>query len=268
LVVYNKNFIFVKQLKITYMKKLNQLKLNVPSIFATSASPKMSDKYVFVPTIDILENFEREGWEIASAKQTGLGLHGVHEIRLRNGELPKVGDTLVEAIIRNSHNGMTTLGVSAGLHRLVCSNGLTVPTALADSFNVRHQRFDLDDVKRLTESFAGKLPKIERSVNRMMRHEMTIDEKIDFVRKSAEIRFSKEKILNDLEIVGLLTPNRVEDEGDDMWKVFNVVQEKFVRGGMNYLSSKGQRTKLKGLQNIIAVNRVNTKLWELAESII
>jgi hypothetical protein len=268
LVVYNKNFIFVKQLKITYMKALNQLKLNVPSIFATSASPKMSDKYVFVPTIDILENFEREGWEIASAKQTGLGLHGVHEIRLRNGELPKVGDTLVEAIIRNSHNGMTTLGVSAGLHRLVCSNGLTVPTALADSFNVRHQRFDLDDVKRLTESFAGKLPKIERSVNRMMRHEMTIDEKIDFVRKSAEIRFSKEKILNDLEIVGLLTPNRVEDEGDDMWKVFNVVQEKFVRGGMNYLSSKGQRTKLKGLQNIIAVNRVNTKLWELAESII
>ena len=268
MVVYNKNFIFVKQLKITYMKALNQLKLNVPSIFATSASPKMSDKYVFVPTIDILENFEREGWEIASAKQTGLGLHGVHEIRLRNGELPKVGDTLVEAIIRNSHNGMTTLGVSAGLHRLVCSNGLTVPTALADSFNVRHQRFDLDDVKRLTESFAGKLPKIERSVNRMMRHEMTIDEKIDFVRKSAEIRFSKEKILNDLEIVGLLTPNRVEDEGDDMWKVFNVVQEKFVRGGMNYLSSKGQRTKLKGLQNIIAVNRVNTKLWELAESII
>lgn len=268
MVVYNKNFIFVKQLKITYMKTLNQLKLNVPSIFATSASPKMSDKYVFVPTIDILENFEREGWEIASAKQTGLGLHGVHEIRLRNGELPKVGDTLVEAIIRNSHNGMTTLGVSAGLHRLVCSNGLTVPTALADSFNVRHQRFDLDDVKQLTESFASKLPKIERSVIRMMEHEMTIDEKIDFVRKSAEIRFSKEKVLNDLEIVGLLTPNRVEDEGDNMWKVFNVVQEKFVRGGMNYLSSKGQRTKLKGLQNIIAVNRVNTKLWELAESII
>ena len=250
------------------MKTLNQLKLNVPSIFATSASPKMSDKYVFVPTIDILENFEREGWEIASAKQTGLGLHGVHEIRLRNGELPKVGDTLVEAIIRNSHNGMTTLGVSAGLHRLVCSNGLTVPTALADSFNVRHQRFDLDDVKQLTESFASKLPKIERSVIRMMEHEMTIDEKIDFVRKSAEIRFSKEKVLNDLEIVGLLTPNRVEDEGDNMWKVFNVVQEKFVRGGMNYLSSKGQRTKLKGLQNIIAVNRVNAKLWELAESII
>jgi hypothetical protein len=247
------------------MMTLEQLKSTAPSIFSTSASPKMSDKYVFVPTEDILENFQREGWEIASAKQTGRGMYGVHEIRLRNGELPKVGDTLVEAIIRNSHNGMTTLGVSAGLHRLVCSNGLTVPTALAESFNVRHQRFDLDDVKRLTESFAGKLPKIEGSVNRMMEREMTTDEKIDFVRKSAEIRFSKEKVLNDLEIVGLLTPNRVEDEGDDMWKVFNVVQEKFVRGGVGYSSPNGRRTKLRGLQNIMAVNQVNTKLWELAE---
>jgi len=250
------------------MMTLEQLKSNAPSIFATSASPKMSDKYVFVPTMDILENFQREGWEIASAKQTGRGLHNVHEIRLRNGELPKVGDTLVEAIIRNSHNGMTTLGVSAGLHRLVCSNGLTVPTALAESFKVRHQRFDLDEVKRLTESFAGKLPKIEGSVNRMMEREMTTDEKIDFVRKSAEIRFSKEKVLNDMEIVGLLTPNRIEDQGDDMWKVFNVVQEKFVRGGVEYSSPNGRRTKLRGLQNIMAVNQVNTKLWELAEEMI
>ena len=250
------------------MMTLEQLKSAAPSIFSTSASPKMSDKYVFVPTEDILENFQREGWEIASAKQTGRGMYGVHEIRLRNGELPKVGDTLVEAIIRNSHNGMTTLGVSAGLHRLVCSNGLTVPTALAESFNVRHQRFDLDDVKRLTESFAGKLPKIEGSVNRMMEREMTTDEKIDFVRKSAEIRFSKEKVLNDMEIVGLLSPKRTEDEGDDLWKVFNVVQEKFVRGGMEYSSPNGRRTKLRGLQNIMAVNQVNTKLWELAEEMI
>jgi hypothetical protein len=218
--------------------------------------------------MDILENFEREGWELASAKQVGRGIHSVHELRLRNGELPKVGDTLFEAVVRNSHNGMTTLGVSAGLHRLVCSNGLTVSTALAESFNVRHQRFDLDDVKRLTESFAGELPKIERSVNRMMEREMTTDEKIDFVRKSAEIRFSKEKILSDMEIVGLLTPNRMEDEGNDLWKIFNVVQEKFVRGGMEYSSPKGRRTKLRSLQNIMAVNQVNTKLWELAEEMI
>jgi hypothetical protein len=163
---------------------------------------------------------------------------------------------------------MTTLGVSAGLHRLVCSNGLTVPTALAESFNVRHQRFDLDDVKRLTESFAGKLPKIEGSVRRMMEREMTIDEKIEFVRKSVGIRFGQDKVLNELQIVGLLTPNRDEDQGDDLWTTFNVVQEKYIRGGIETTSQRGRRTKLRGLENIMAVNQVNTKLWTLAEEML
>ena len=250
------------------MITLDQLKSQTPSVFATSPSTKMSDKYVFVPTMDILENFEREGWELASAKQVGRGIHSVHELRLRNGELPKVGDTLVEAIIRNSHNGMASFRVSAGLHRLVCSNGLTVPTALAESFNIRHSRFDLDEVKRLTESFAGKLPKIEGSFKRMMEREMTIDEKIEFVRKSVGIRFGQDKVLNELQIVGLLTPNRDEDQGDDLWTTFNVVQEKYIRGGIETTSQRGRRTKLRGLENIMAVNQVNTKLWTLAEEML
>jgi len=250
------------------MITLDQLKSQTPSVFATSPSTKMSDKYVFVPTMDILENFEREGWELASAKQVGRGIHSVHELRLRNGELPKVGDTLVEAIIRNSHNGMASFRVSAGLHRLVCSNGLTVPTALAESFNIRHSRFDLDEVKRLTESFAGKLPKIEGSVRRMMEREMTIDEKIEFVRKSVGIRFGQDKVLNELQIVGLLTPNRDEDQGDDLWTTFNVVQEKYIRGGIETTSQRGRRTKLRGIENIMAVNQVNTKLWTLAEEML
>ena len=250
------------------MITLDQLKSQTPSVFATSPSTKMSDKYVFVPTMDILENFEREGWELASAKQVGRGIHSVHELRLRNGELPKVGDTLVEAIIRNSHNGMASFRVSAGLHRLVCSNGLTVPTALAESFNIRHSRFDLDEVKRLTESFAGKLPKIEGSVRRMMEREMTIDEKIELVRKSVGIRFGQDKVLNELQIVGLLTPNRDEDQGDDLWTTFNVVQEKYIRGGIETTSQRGRRTKLRGLENIMAVNQVNTKLWTLAEEML
>ena len=69
---------------------IEQIKENVPSVFTTQPSPKMSDRYVFVPTYEILENFEREGWNLASAKQMGKGIYGVHELRFRNGELPKV----------------------------------------------------------------------------------------------------------------------------------------------------------------------------------
>ena len=126
---------------------IQDIKSIAPAIFSTSADPKMSNKYSFVPTIELMENFTNEGWELSSVRQNGKGIYGVHEIRFRNGELPAVGDTLVEAIVRNSHNGMTTLNVGAGLFRLVCSNGLTVATSTAEQFNIRHTGFNPDDVK-------------------------------------------------------------------------------------------------------------------------
>lgn len=245
-----------------------KIKEVAPSVFATSPSPKMSDRYVFVPTIDLMENFEREGWELSSVRQSGKGIHAVHEIKFRNGELPKVGDTLVEAIIRNSHNGMSALSISAGLFRLACSNGLTIPTSLSEQFNLRHQKFDLDEVKRLTEDFSKRLPKIDSTVGRMMEVEMTTEEKMEFVRQSAQIRFNNDKVLNKMEIEGILRPNRVEDNRDDLWTTFNVVQEKFIRGGVDYQTLKGRNTKLRSLNDIMTTNRVNVKLWELAEQFI
>jgi hypothetical protein len=244
------------------------IKTNAPSVFATSPCDKMTNKYTFVPTDQVIEFFDREGWEVASVKQMGKGIHSLHEVRFRNGELPKVGDTLVEAIIKNSHNGMSAFSMSAGLHRLVCSNGLTVPTAIAEKFTMRHNTFRLDDVKQLADTFSKKLPMIEQSVGRMMSRELTIDEKIQFVRESAKIRFNTEKTLNDMEIVGLLTPNRKDDEGDDLWKVFNVVQEKMIRGGVQVSNQKGKVTKMRKIDNIIAQNTINTKLWTLAEEMI
>jgi hypothetical protein len=259
--------IFVKHLKQQLMT-IQEIKQTVPSVFATEPSPKMSNKYVFVPTFEILENFEREGWNLASGRQIGKGIYGLHELRFRNQELPKVGDSLIEAVIKNSHNGLATFSVSAGLHRLVCSNGLTVPTSLSESFNLRHKSFDLDEVKRLTESFASRLPVIQGSVNKMMEKELSEKEKMDFVKRATSVRWKVGSVPASLDLNKVLEPKREGDKGDSLWNVFNVVQEKFVRGGVNYNSNSGRKTGLKSLSNIIAVNQVNTKLWTLAEEML
>lgn len=242
------------------------LKSEVPAIFTTSPSPKMSGRYTFVPTMDILSNFEQEGWKVYSARQTGRSQFATHEVRLRNGELPAVGDSLIEAIIRNSHNGLTTFSVSSGLHRLVCSNGLTVPTSLAEQFNIRHQNFDLSEVRRLTDSFASRLPIIQKSLVKMENRELTMDEKVGFVKGAAAIRWKEGNIPSKMSIEEILNPLRDEDTGNSVWKVFNVVQEKMVRGGVGYRSDRGRLTTMRELKNISVVNNVNTKLWELAES--
>jgi hypothetical protein len=244
---------------------IEQIKENVPAIFTTNPSPKMSNKYVFVPTLEIMENFEKEGWKLSSAKQSGKGIYDVHELRFRNGELPKVGDSIVEAVIKNSHNGLATFSVSSGLHRLICQNGLTVPTSISESFNIRHKNFDITEVKKLTESFAQRLPLIQNSVDKMMNRELTDDEKIEFVNKASALRWKMGKIPSNLSIDKILEPNRDGDVGNSLWKVFNVVQEKFVKGGITYKTTSGRKSGLRSLTGIIAVNQINTRLWEMAE---
>jgi hypothetical protein len=247
---------------------IQDIKLIAPSVFATNPSSKMSNKYSFVPTIELMENFEREGWTLSSVRQSGKGIHSVHELRYRNGELPSVGDTLPEAIIRNSHDGSCALSVSAGLFRLCCSNGLTVPTSTAEQFTVRHMGFDSDEVKRLTESFAKKLPLIQNSVDKMMDRMLTEGEKIEFAKNASIIKWGMGSVPSTLNLEQLITPQRIEDNKDDLWTTFNVIQEKFIRGGVDYKSNSGRKTSLKGLKNIMASNQMNTKLWTLAETLV
>ena len=247
------------------MLSIETLQEVAPSVFATGPSPKMSNKYTFVPTIEVVQNFDREGWKVYSAKQVGKGSYAQHEIRLRNGELPQVGDSLIEAVIRNSHNGITSFSVSSGLHRLVCSNGLTVPTSVADAISVRHMNFDMGTVREITDQFAERLPIIQRSVGKMETTSLTEGQMVDFVNKSAMIRWEKGSIPK-FKVEDFLRPERDGDVGNSVWKTFNVIQEKFVRGGMKYNSKKGRVVSMRELKNFYNINKVNTGLWELAES--
>jgi hypothetical protein len=247
------------------MLSIETLKQVTPSVFATSPSPKMSQKYTFVPTIEIVENFDREGWKVYSAKQVGSGQYAQHELRLRNGGLPNVGDSLIEAVIRNSHNGLSAFSVSSGLHRLVCSNGLTVPTSVADSISVKHMKFDMGMVREITDQFAERLPVIQRSVGKMETTFLEEERLVDFVNKSALIRWEKGS-LPKINVEDFLRPERDGDVGNSVWKTFNIIQEKFVRGGLKYQSKKGRFTSMKELKNFQNINKINTNLWELAES--
>ncbi len=245
---------------------ITSLKNVAPAVFTTSPSPRMSDRYSFVNTGEILEAFEREGWTVNSARQMGAGSFGTHELRLRNGAMPKVGDTFLEAIIRNSHNGTTKFSVSAGLHRLACSNGLTVPTSISQSLTIRHQSFDMGEIRKVTDDFATKLPVIEMSMGKMRSKILTEGEMNLFVTKAAELRWKNGTMPRNLSIEEILQPRREADMENDMWTVFNRVQESFVRGGIGYKSNNGRETKMRTLNNIVAVNNINTGLWELADS--
>lgn len=251
------------------MNKLthSQIQELAPSVFSSNYSNKLSDKYSFVPTHQVLENFEREGWSITSANQVGKGIHASHQVRLMKDELPKVGDSLFQLVIKNSHNGTKALTVGAGLYRLVCSNGLTVPTSLSQQFNFRHKNLNLDEVRRISESFVQQLPIISNSVRSFENREMSLLESQDFMTQAAMIRWQSGS-LPKISVDTMLNPRREGDVGTSLWKVFNVVQEKLVRGGDPYKTRGNRLSSVRELKNFERVNHINTKLWELAESYI
>lgn len=238
---------------------------NVPSLFASSASPKVSDKYAFVSTLEILEKFEQDGWKVSSARQKGKSQFHAHEIRLTNSDLPAVGDSLVQAVIQNSHDGTKPLHVQAGLFRLVCSNGLTVPTAAAADFKLRHKGLEMGDIRRITDEFTKTIPQLQNKVEMFESKIMSDSESVDFVNKAMMIRWNQGS-LPKIDVESWLNPMRNADQDPTMWKIFNRLQEKFVRGGEQVQNQKSRFIKMRELKNFDVVNRINTGLWELAES--
>jgi hypothetical protein len=67
-------------------------------------------------------------------------------------------------------------------------------------------------------------------------------------------------------IESILTPNRIEDQGNNLWNVFNTIQEKLIRGGFIYSVNEKRPRTARPINNIINSNKVNTELWELAQS--
>lgn len=249
------------------MITIQEIQSVAPSVFNTQKAQKLSDRYTVVPTIDVVNQFMKAGWEVASAKQVGRGVYGKHSVRLRNSELPKVGDSLLEAIITNSHDGTTKLQVGAGLYRLVCSNGLVVPMQELVNINQRHMNIQMDEVNQITEKFIEISPMIERSVNRMMDVKMDTEKKIDFVNKAIGIRWKNTEDISTLTLETIINPLRDGDTESNLWNTFNVVQEKLIRGGFVKEQGRNVRT-VKPITSLNMDTMINQKLWELAETFI
>jgi hypothetical protein len=162
----------------------------------------------------------------------------------------------------NSHNGIKKMTINTGIYRLVCSNGLVVPTSINQSISIKHLE-DLTDSFNdiIINSFYEKIPVIMNNINKMKDRMLTSDEIDNFAYNALQIRFINAIGIN---INDVVKPSRIEDYADDLWTVFNVVQEKLIRGGIKLPTNRHSRPN----NNFVNDNTINTKLWELAEQYI
>ena len=135
---------------------------NYPSIFAEGPSPSVSNKYQFIKTSDVLENLSTLGWnpremsEVKARKSHTKGFQK-HLIRLSNPEFKtvNVGDEVPELILTNSHNGKNSFSFRIGIYRLVCSNGLVIPTEEFTNITVKHVGNMVSQIQEVINKMSG-----------------------------------------------------------------------------------------------------------------
>lgn len=238
-----------------------------PAIISTEASPKVSDRYSFVSTSEVIQLFEAEGWRVRTASQVKSSKqdprYAAHQVIFAKDDLMRVGDTAPEIVVGNSHNGQKPLDIMVGLFRLVCGNGLRVPMGkLSEQFKIRHIGITRDDVKALTQKLDANLSGVSERVKRMMETQMTREQSIEFLRQSSVIKFDAGVEIN---YDDFLTAQRVEDGMNTVWSVFNIAQERIMGG--DFKATKGGKVrKAKPIKSFLKANEINVKLWEAAEA--
>lgn len=245
-----------------------------PSIFAQSPSPSVSEKYQFIRTADVLETLEGMGWEAREMKEVkARKAHTIgfqkHLIRLQNPEFKAgfVGEEVPELILSNSHNGRNSFSFRIGIYRLVCSNGLIVPTEEFSNLTIRHFGDVAKEVEGIVKSSTEKFPSIYSDISKMKTKHLSKIQMREFAKQASEMRSKDLSSKLAVGPDGILQVQREEDEGDDLWKIFNRAQENLLHGNFEVLHPKGNR-KAMPIKSITKNISLNQGLWDLAKSYI
>ena len=243
-----------------------------PSLFAQQAAPKMSDRYTFLSTADIIAPLLKEGYAVTHVTQRATRWghrdprYTRHLVRMRRlKDKPIVGDVFPEVHISNSHDGQSRYQMWGGLLRLACLNGMAVSTLEFKGLSLIH-RGELEPMlaqirEGITQAAgAGKL------VEKMAAKILQPSAQKKFAREAAGLVFNYKGGQVDFDTSVLLTPRREEDNKNDLWTVYNRVQENLIRGGVEIVHLTGQEKKAttRGVTHIRREVDVNLGLWQLA----
>ncbi len=169
-------------------------------------------------------------------------------------------DEKIQLMLINSHDGSTSLRIMLGVYRLVCSNGLIVGKTL-DERRVNHKGTDfLPKVYAGIESVVKQAEILKSTISLMKNKKVDESNRWRFFYDIAAHRIGRTPDGLDL---ASFTPQRDADKGDDLFKLFNVGQERVVNGGIRFINEGKHRVtrKIKGIDSLVEQNKY---VWDRA----
>jgi len=248
------------------VQKLREIiKQNAPAVLATEPSGNVSERYEFVNTWHYIRSAMKLGWKVTEVSQQKSRktnpTHGKHIVKLQHGDY-KVGEDHIQMIITNSHDKTYRFKVEVGVFRLVCSNGLVIPIRTDISVTTKHMGFTasemLVDILKRTEE----LQEVGKTLKEMQHRILTPEEVREFAELALSVRSDKIDLPENVDVI--LERVRPQDEGNDLYTVFNVVQEHLTQGGVMLKTTSGKTRKLRGLAAGFGNYEFNRDLGHLA----
>ena len=247
-----------------------EIKSIAPSAFTTKGHEATSSHYVHIPTDRIINDMELLGWGVVDAKEVkarkGIGFQK-HLLIFRNEEVVingEDGDTVYpQILLTNSHDGKNAFTFTAGLFRMICENGLVISTEEFENVKIRHMGYDFETLQSTIKMMVERLPLTVESMNKLKQTQLSQEQALAFAKDALEVRFGADTQHFSFDLEDILNPVRREDYGNDLWSVFNVVQEKIMDGGFQYSSGNKVR-KARKIKNFKQDIDLNSKLFDLA----
>lgn len=240
----------------------------VPGVFREDKHASRSEKYTYIPTITLLENLQREGFQPFFACQSrvrdpGRREHTKHMLRLRRaGQIN--GQQVPEIIILNSHGGESSFQLLPGIFRSVCTNSLVCGQSFGE-IRVPHRGNVVEKVIEGAYEVLGVFDRVEEKRDVMQSLLLPPPAQQAFARAALTYRFGEEH--QPVTEAQILTPRRYEDRQDDLWSVFNRCQENLLKGGLPGRTAKGKRSHTRAVKGIDGDVKLNRALWVMAEEL-
>lgn len=248
-------------------EELNQI---APSAFATTPWYAQSERYAFVPTSNVIEGMRSAGFLPYNAMQSvsrtlDKKFFTKHIIRFRSNDanLTQVGDTAVEVVLVNSHDGTSRYELSLGAFRLACLNGMMVSEGISEIVKIRHTGNIIQNVIEATKNIILAAPQVVEAVKLWKTIDLKPTEERILAEEAHSLRFDEDSIAPDVN--QLLRHRRLADSGTDLWSTFNRIQENTVEGGLRtYTPGTGRRNRTRAVVGIAENTKLNRSLWSLA----
>lgn len=250
----------------------HEMRLAAPSIFAAGKHASRSERYTYIPTIEVLRGLRAEGFEpfmVAQGRSriAGKADYTKHMIRMRHAGQVTARPEANEIILINSHDGASSYQMLAGVLRFVCCNGLVVGD-IAHDIRIPHKGDVRDEVIEGAFRVLDDFERVDASIAEMKAVSLDAGEERALATAALALRYGEGddvRATAPITAEQLTEARRSDDVGASLWLVTNRLQENLQRGGQPGRSTQGRRIRTRAVKSIDRTVSLNRALWVLAE---